>query len=159
MKTLIFEGDIKKVAATLILSKITKKAFNLSCSPISFKEYKDEPLPKEDWIKVRNIQAGICGSDMTFYTCAQSATMAMYPIPCSDITYLGHETVGVVEEVGPQVKSLKVGDRVVLKEYMQCCSIKGYDEFNNQGELREITVKEIRGNLIITAVITATSRL
>ena len=128
MKTLIFEGNILKVATTLVLSKISKKAFNLPCSPISLKTYEDKPLPKDDYIKVRNIQTGICGSDMTFYTCAQSASMAMYPIPCSDITYLGHETVGIVEEIGNKVTSLKVGDRVVLKEYMQCCSIKGYDK-------------------------------
>lgn len=128
MKTLIFEGNIRKVATTLVLSKFSKKAFNLSCSPISYKVYEDKPLPKDNWIKVRNIQTGICGSDMTFYTCAQSATMAMYPIPCSDITFLGHETVGIVEEVGSKVSKVKVGDRVVLKEYMQCCDIKGYDE-------------------------------
>lgn len=128
MKTLIFEGNIKKVATTLVLSKFSKKAFNLSCSPISYKTYEDKPLPKDTWIKVKNIQTGICGSDMTFYTCAQSASMAMYPIPCSDITFLGHETVGEVVEVGSAVTKVKVGDRVVLKEYMQCCDIKGYDE-------------------------------
>ena len=128
MKTLVFEGKIGKVATTIVLSKITKKAFDFKCSPIRFNKYEDQKLPKDTWIKVRNIQTGICGSDMTFYTCAQSATMAMYPIPCSDITYLGHETVGIVEEVGSKVTSLKVGDRVVLKEYMQCCSIKGYDK-------------------------------
>ena len=128
MKTLVFEGNIRKVATTLVLSKLTKKAFNFKCSPISLKTYKDEPLPKQNWIKVRNVLTGICGSDMTFYTCAQSATTALYPIPCSDITYLGHETVGIVEEIGSEVTSVSVGDRVVLKEYMQCCSLKGYDK-------------------------------
>ena len=127
MKTLVFEGKIGKVVSTIILSKLSKKAFDFKCSPIRFNTYKDEPLPKDTWIKVKNIQTGICGSDMTFYTCGQSASMAMYPIPCSDITYLGHESVGVVVEVGSKVSSVKVGDRVVLKEYMQCCDLKGYD--------------------------------
>ncbi len=128
MKTLIFEGNIKKIATTLVLSKISKRAFNFRCSPIHFQTYEDKPLPKSDWIRVRNIQTGICGSDMTFYTCAQSTSMAMYPIPCSDITFLGHETVGIVSEVGENVKNIKVGDRVVMKEYMQCCDLKGYDK-------------------------------
>lgn len=128
MKTLVFEGKIGKVATTIVLSKITKKAFDFKCSPIRFNKYEDQKLPKDTWIKVRNIQTGICGSDMTFYTCGQSASMAMYPIPCSDITYLGHESVGVVSEVGSKVTSVKVGDRVVLKEYMQCCDLKGYDK-------------------------------
>lgn len=37
--------------------------------------------------------------------------------------------------------------------YIQEFNIKGYDEINNSGYLREITVKEIKGNLIITVVI------
>lgn len=127
MKTMYFEGKVSKIALTMILSKITKKAYNWSCSPIIYKTLPDPILPKPNWVKVKNIQTGICGSDITFYTCGQSATMAMYPIPCSDITYLGHETVGVISEIGPEVKSVKVGDRVVLREYMQCCDLKGYN--------------------------------
>ncbi len=38
-------------------------------------------------------------------------------------------------------------------KYIEEFSILGYDEFNNSGELREITVKEIKGNLLITAVV------
>ena len=40
-----------------------------------------------------------------------------------------------------------------FREFIEKFSIKGYDETNNDGELREITVKEIKGKLIITAVI------
>ena len=39
-----------------------------------------------------------------------------------------------------------------FKLYIEKFSIKGYNEQNNTGELREITVKEVDGNLIITAV-------
>ena len=38
-------------------------------------------------------------------------------------------------------------------KYIEEFSILGYDENTNSGELREITVKEIKGNLLITAVI------
>lgn len=40
-----------------------------------------------------------------------------------------------------------------FKKYVKLCNIKGYDEINKVGELREIVVKEIKGNLIITAVV------
>ena len=40
-----------------------------------------------------------------------------------------------------------------FKEYIQEFDIKGYDEFTGDGELREITVKDVKGNLIITAVV------
>jgi threonine dehydrogenase-like Zn-dependent dehydrogenase len=35
-------------------------------------------------------------------------------------TILGHEGVGVVEEVGPEVRNLKVGDRVVIPSTIGC---------------------------------------
>jgi threonine dehydrogenase-like Zn-dependent dehydrogenase len=35
-------------------------------------------------------------------------------------TILGHEGVGIVEEVGPDVRNLKAGDRVVIPSTMAC---------------------------------------
>jgi len=40
-----------------------------------------------------------------------------------------------------------------FKRYVEELKILGYDETTNTGELREITVKEVKGNLIITAVV------
>lgn len=40
-----------------------------------------------------------------------------------------------------------------FKKYIEEFNIQGYDEQNNSGELREITVKEVKGSLIITAVV------
>ncbi len=42
---------------------------------------------------------------------------------------------------------------LAFSKYIEEFSIQGYDEASNSGELREITVKEIKGNLLITAVI------
>lgn len=39
-----------------------------------------------------------------------------------------------------------------FKQYIEEFDIKGYDEADNSGEVREITVKEIKGNLLITVV-------
>ncbi len=41
---------------------------------------------------------------------------------------------------------------LAFKQYINEFNIKGYNELNNSGELREITVKDVKGNLIITAV-------
>ena len=40
-----------------------------------------------------------------------------------------------------------------FKQFVEELDIRGYNEQTNSGELREITVKEIKGNLIITAVV------
>ena len=39
-----------------------------------------------------------------------------------------------------------------FKKYVSEYNVKGYDESSHSGDLREITVKEIKGNLIITVV-------
>lgn len=55
---------------------------------------------------VRVTLAGICGSDLHFFNSGDDLG-----IPQG--TRLGHEFVGVVEEVGDQVRAVRVGDRVV----------------------------------------------
>ena len=47
---------------------------------------------------------------------------------------------------------------LAFKRYIEENKVLGYDEINHSGELREITVKEVKGNLIIT-VVTLTSQL
>ena len=61
---------------------------------------------------VRLTSSAICGTDLHMVR----GTMAgMKPG-----TILGHEGVGVVEEVGPQVRNLKEGDRVVIPSTIGC---------------------------------------
>src|ERR1700712_258336 len=61
---------------------------------------------------VRIPSSGLCGSDLHLYT-----VLAPF-LEEGDI--LGHEPMGVVEEIGPDVKDLKVGDRVVIPFNVSC---------------------------------------
>ncbi|TQK42638.1 threonine dehydrogenase-like Zn-dependent dehydrogenase [Streptomyces sp. SLBN-118] len=72
-----------------------------------------DPVLKEDSdIVVRITSTGICGSDLHLYE-----VMGPYLDP-GDI--LGHEPMGIVEEVGTAVSSLAVGDRVVIPFNLSC---------------------------------------
>jgi threonine dehydrogenase-like Zn-dependent dehydrogenase len=56
--------------------------------------------------------SGICGTDLHFVRGTMSGMVAG--------TILGHEAVGVVREVGPGVRNLRPGDRVVIPSTIGC---------------------------------------
>lgn len=60
---------------------------------------------------VRITTAAICGSDLHMYQERSSAKPG---------TVLGHENMGIIEETGPAVVSIKKGDRVVLPFNISC---------------------------------------
>ncbi|MGP2441964.1 zinc-dependent alcohol dehydrogenase [Streptomyces sp. JW3] len=61
---------------------------------------------------IRVTSSGLCGSDLHLY---EVLTPFMTP---GDI--LGHEPMGIVEEVGPEVPNLRPGDRVVVPFQIAC---------------------------------------
>ena len=63
---------------------------------------------------VRITSTAICGSDLHLYE-----VLGPYLRP-GDV--LGHEPMGIVEEVGPEVTHIKVGDRVVVPFNISCGS-------------------------------------
>ena len=73
----------------------------------------DKPvITKKNNVLIKMKAAGICGSDMGIYRGTNAA--ATYP------RVIGHEMVGVVEEVGEGVASLKPGDRVIVDQVVSC---------------------------------------
>ena len=87
---------------------------------------RDIELPKEvhsNDVKIKMHTVGICGSDVHYYTHGKIG-----PFIVKEPMVLGHEGSGTVIEVGSNVSSLKVGDRVCIepgvpdvysKEYMR----------------------------------------
>jgi S-(hydroxymethyl)glutathione dehydrogenase / alcohol dehydrogenase len=75
----------------------------------------EKPIPEIEHPKdavVRVTRACICGSDLHLYH-------GLVPDTRVGQTF-GHETVGIVEEVGPDVRDVKVGDRVVVPFNIFC---------------------------------------
>lgn len=75
-------------------------------------EVPDPVIEKPDDIVIRVTSTAICGSDLHLYN------GLMPTMERGDI--LGHEPMGEIVEAGPDVRDLKVGDRVVIPFQMAC---------------------------------------
>lgn len=71
-----------------------------------------DPAPRKGAVKVRMTYCGVCGSDIGIF--AGKHPRAKAPL------VLGHEFVGVVEEIADDVKQFKPGDRVVAYPLLSC---------------------------------------
>ncbi|MBQ0147352.1 MAG: glutathione-dependent formaldehyde dehydrogenase [Flavobacteriaceae bacterium] len=78
---------------------------------ISCEDTPDPQIKDSTDVVLRVTSTAICGSDLHIYS-------GGFPQPTPMI--LGHEFMGIVEEVGHSVKNLKVGDRVVVPFPIAC---------------------------------------
>ena len=78
---------------------------------IRVKKVDDPTLEQKDDVIVRITSTAICGSDLHIY---------LGGIPTTPGFIIGHEPMGIVEEVGPEVTKVKKGDRVILPFNVAC---------------------------------------
>ncbi len=78
---------------------------------VAIEEVDDPRIEDPTDVVVKVTTAAICGSDLHMYEGRTGAEPGII---------FGHENMGVVEEVGPGVASLKKGDRVVLPFNVAC---------------------------------------
>ncbi|WP_078592677.1 zinc-dependent alcohol dehydrogenase [Evansella clarkii] len=78
---------------------------------LEVKNMDDPKIETGDDMIVRITATGICGSDLHLYK---------KTIPLDEDYIIGHEPMGIVEEVGSNVKNVKKGDRVVIPFNVSC---------------------------------------
>ena len=94
---------------------VTIKPMDLVCQEVDIPKIQNS---KDVLVKVK--AAGICGSDVHIYH--GTSPVATYP------RVMGHEVVGIIEEVGNEVTKVKKGDHVIVDQINSCgkcypCSI------------------------------------
>lgn len=81
-------------------------------------KFEDRPIPtiQDPYDVIVNVKfTGICGSDVHYWT---HGAIGNFVVRAPMV--LGHESSGIVEQVGDKVKSLKIGDRVALEPGVPC---------------------------------------
>jgi S-(hydroxymethyl)glutathione dehydrogenase/alcohol dehydrogenase len=78
---------------------------------VAVKQVETPKIQTGDDMIIKITASGICGSDLHLLKTG---------IPLEQNYIIGHEPMGIVEETGPNVKSLKKGDRVVIPFNVSC---------------------------------------
>ncbi len=79
---------------------------------VSVEDVPDPKIERPTDAIIKVTSSGICGSDLHLYEVLGAF------IDQGDV--LGHEPMGIVEEVGPEVSHIKAGDRVVIPFNISC---------------------------------------
>ena len=91
------------------------------------------PILKDDEVLIKVKTVGVCGSDLHLFR----GTHAFRKPPA----ILGHEVSGDIVEIGKNVKTLKIGDRVTVEPQFGC----GNCEFCREGLVNLCSAKVVPG--------------
>jgi len=94
-------------------SSFTPKIYELT----SLEDIPEPELINDDWVKVKVKLGGICGTDIHILEIKQSTYQFNF---ISSPAVPGHEIVGIITELGANVKNLSIGDRVLINEVLSC---------------------------------------
>ena len=95
-------------------------------------EHPDPVVQKPTDAIIRVTTSGLCGSDLHLYE--------VFGPFIESGSILGHEPMGIVEEVGAEITELKVGDRVVIPFQISC----GHCFFCDQGLQTQCETTQVR---------------
>lgn len=106
---------------------------------IRYEEVPDPRIEKPNDAVVRIVASAICGTDLHMI---RGTMPGMKPG-----TILGHEGVGIIEELGPDVRNFSLGDRVIIPSTISC----GYCSYCRDGYTSQCDNANPNGPLAGTA--------
>ncbi|MGA7672115.1 MAG: zinc-binding dehydrogenase [Nitrolancea sp.] len=124
MQALQFSDSIPRYAVSKALGTGSSRAFWSTISCLQLNDLAEPRLPTTEWLRVRTRYGGICGSDIGLVTLHSSTSTSAYT---SFPFTVGHENVGVVGEIGENVRGISAGQRVVIDPLLPCHA-RGFDE-------------------------------
>ncbi|KKN29758.1 hypothetical protein LCGC14_0840870 [marine sediment metagenome] len=119
MTALTFELKIGKLIKSYFRGKRKTSGYWKKGGPVSLKNVPIPSLVDDDWVIIKTIYSGICGSDMkelTLNGARDNPLQSFISFP----HIMGHEPIGIVHQVGIKVRNFKIGDRVVISPWFPC---------------------------------------
>jgi len=123
MRALRFSVSVPQYLALKLLGGVRRLYYAGPLATVRLAEIPEPVLPSADWVKIKTLLCGVCGSDINLIFLKDSPTASPFTsFPCT----LGHEICGQVTEVGTGVNSVKPGDVVTVCPPLDC-SVRGIE--------------------------------
>ena len=114
MKAIFVDKRIPNMLLTKAIAPLWPGFVWTPLSPSRVAEFPDPPLPGLRWLRLKNVQCGICTTDLSLLYVHVNPSVAPAALPGVSRFWLGHEAVSIVTEVGPGVTRFRVGDRAIM---------------------------------------------
>ena len=92
MKTVYFDKDIPRILLTKAAARVCKPLLYTGLNAVKYKTLPDPALPAGDWVRVRNVACGLCGTDVSFFKATTGTNSALEPIPAPSAPFWATKT-------------------------------------------------------------------
>ncbi|RJP94835.1 MAG: alcohol dehydrogenase [Desulfobacteraceae bacterium] len=119
MKALQFNVTPPRFVAAKALGAVFGKRvfYRGAVRTVQLVDIPEPELPSPDWVKIKTIYCGFCGSDLNLILLHDSPTASPFTsFPC----VTGHEIVGEISGIGPGAEGFKQGDLVTINPALGC---------------------------------------
>lgn len=119
MKALVYKVSALRWIVCRAAGLISKRAFYGPLAPLKLVDRAVPELPGPEWVRLRTILGGICGTDLALV--AQRVHPGSILNVCARFpAVLGHENVAAIERVGPAASDWQPGQRVCVEPAVGC---------------------------------------
>jgi threonine dehydrogenase-like Zn-dependent dehydrogenase len=119
MKAVLYDPSVGGFLACGLLRRRWPACLTSPLNGFSLRELHPPELPAEDWVRVRTILGGICGSDVALALHSQPPDSILQAY-VSRPFIPGHENLAVVEQAGSAADASWVGRRVCVEPTLSC---------------------------------------
>ncbi|HPF39634.1 MAG TPA: zinc-binding dehydrogenase [Phycisphaerae bacterium] len=119
MKAVCYDVSPWRWVACKLLSRFSTRVYLSRLSTLRMRDVPEPTLPGPDWVRLRTIYGGVCGTDLGLITSKGHPNTILQQYAAFP-TVLGHENVATILEVGANVTHWKPGDRVCADPAIGC---------------------------------------